>query len=164
MSGPHDPRRFRRGALIGAGLATVLTAGTLLVACGGGTADGEGPGELTVSGSYIPLPATPGGMGAGYLTVSNSGGEDQLVKVSSPAASSVTMHRSTGTTMEEVDALPVPAHGTLALARGGNHLMIMGWAKAPVVGDHLELDLTFAKGATVTVQVPVEPLTYRPGS
>jgi copper(I)-binding protein len=58
----------------------------------------------------------------------------------------------------------VPAGGTLQLARGGAHLMIMGWQKPPAVGDQLELDLTFAKGGTIAVQVPVKPLTYRPGS
>ncbi|AUG78758.1 hypothetical protein CFP65_3988 [Kitasatospora sp. MMS16-BH015] len=158
--------RFRRTALLGAGLAAVLTAGTFLVACGSDDKPApSGASELSVSGSYIPLPATPGGMGAGYLTVSNSGGgDDELVKVSSPEAKSVTMHRSTGSTMEEVEALPVPAHGSLRLDRGGNHLMIMGWDRNPAVGDQLELDLTFAKGATITVQVPVKPLTYRPGS
>ncbi|MFB7662840.1 copper chaperone PCu(A)C [Kitasatospora sp. NPDC056138] len=156
--------QFRRSALIGAGVATVLTAGTILVACGSGGA-GVQKSVLTVADSYIPLPATPGGMAAGYLTVKNTGGAaDQLVKVSSPAATSVTMHRSTDSTMQEVDSLDVPAHGTLALDRGGNHLMIMGWEKAPALGDRLELDLTFAKGETISVQVPVKPLTYRPGS
>ncbi|MGK4582265.1 copper chaperone PCu(A)C [Kitasatospora sp. HPMI-4] len=159
-------RQFRRTALIGAGVATALTAGTILVACGsGGGSAGDRRPELSVADSYIPLPATPGGMAAGYLTVKNTGSaDDQLVKVSSPGAESVTMHRSTDSTMQEVDALDVPAHGTLALDRGGNHLMIMGWQKTPAVGDKLELDLTFAKGDKISVQVPVKPLTYRPGS
>ncbi|GAA2739886.1 MULTISPECIES: copper chaperone PCu(A)C [Kitasatospora] len=158
---------MRRAALVGAGVATALTAGAILVGCGfsgtGGTADAAA--RLTVDGSYIPLPATPGGMGAGYLTVRNDGaGEDRLVKVTSPAAGSVTLHRSSETSMEEVQSLSVPAHGTLELARGGNHLMIMGWQKQPAVGDELELDLTFAKSGTIAIKVPVKPLTYRPGS
>jgi len=156
-------RGFRRSALVGAGLATVLAAGTILVACG--SSSGGGAARLSVADSYIPLPATPGGMGAGYLTVRNDGGaDDRLVKVSSPAAGSVTMHQSSDSTMKEVDSLAVPAHGTLALARGGNHLMIMGWQQQPAVGDELELDLTFAKSGTIAVKVPVKPLTYRPGN
>ncbi|GAA0679814.1 copper chaperone PCu(A)C [Kitasatospora atroaurantiaca] len=160
--------QFRRGALIGAGLAAVLAAGTILVACGGRDSSGESDraaARLSVIDSYIPAPATPGGSAAGYLTVRNDGaGTDQLVKVSSPAAKSVTMHRSTESSMEEVTSLQVPAHGALQLSRGGTHLMIGDWAKAPAVGDQLELDLTFAKGETIAVQVPVKPLTYRPGS
>ncbi len=160
-------RTFRRSALIGSGLATVLAAGTVLAGCAqnGSSIDVVGTSRITVTGAYIPLPATPDGMGAGYLTVRNDGsGDDQLVKVSSPAARSITIHRSTDTTMQEVDALPVPARSTLQLERGGNHLMIMGWTKVPAVGDVLKLDLTFARGETVSVDTPVKPLTYRPGS
>ncbi|MFD9130081.1 copper chaperone PCu(A)C [Kitasatospora sp. NPDC059571] len=156
-------RAFRRTALLGAGLAAVLTAGTIAVACGPGSGDAQA--RLSVSDGYVPLPALPGGMGAGYLTVRNTGGgTDQLVRVTSPNAGSVTLHSSGATSMSEVSSLKVPAHGTLELARGGHHLMIMGWQRRPAVGDVLELDLTFAKSGTIAVKVPVKPLTYRPGS
>ncbi|MER7671817.1 copper chaperone PCu(A)C [Kitasatospora sp. NPDC096128] len=159
-------RRFRRSALLGAVVATALGGGAILAACGtggqGGTSADAGPAKLSVADSYIPLPPA-GGMGAGYLTVRNDGGPDQLVKVTSPAAGSVTMHRSTASTMEQVNSLDVPAHGALQLARGGTHLMIMDWQKAPALGDELELDLTFAKSGTLSVKVPVKELTYRPG-
>ncbi len=162
---------FRRAALAGAALAAVLTAGAIAVASGGGspagTAGGTAAGadaRLTVADPYIPLPAGDS-MAAGYLTVRNTGGgTDKLVRVTSPGASSVTIHQSTETTMTEVDGLPVPANGALQLARGGTHLMIMGWEKKPAVGDQLELDLTFEHSGTIAVQVPVKPLTYRPGS
>ncbi|WP_037973513.1 copper chaperone PCu(A)C [Streptomyces sp. NRRL WC-3742] len=157
-------RRFRRSALTGAVLATALGAGAILAACGSGSqADaGTGPAKLSVADSYIPLPPA-GGMAAGYLTVRNDGGQDQLVKVSSPGAESITMHRSTASSMEQVESMDVPAHGALQLSRGGNHLMIMGWQKAPALGDEVELDLTFAKSGTIAVKVPVKELTYRPG-
>ncbi|WP_405005386.1 copper chaperone PCu(A)C [Kitasatospora purpeofusca] len=160
---------FRRTALAGAVLATALGGGAFLVACGAGGQDGGGASadggaaRLSVADSYIPVPPA-GGMAAGYLTVRNEGGEgDELVKVSSPGASSVTMHRSTASTMEQVEKLDVPAHGALQLARGGTHLMIMGWQKAPALGDELELDLTFTRTGTISVKVPVKELTYRPG-
>ncbi|MFJ5230115.1 copper chaperone PCu(A)C [Kitasatospora sp. NPDC088391] len=155
-------RSFRRTALAGAGVAALLAAGAGVVAYR--SVDGAGAPRLTVADPYIPLPATPGGMGAGYLTVRNEGGADRLVGVSSPAAGSVTLHRSTETTMEAVGAMEVPANGVLDLARGGAHLMIMDWAKQPALGDELELDLQFAKAGKVVVKVPVKPLTYRPGS
>ncbi|MEV6973473.1 copper chaperone PCu(A)C [Kitasatospora sp. NPDC093806] len=174
LGGTRTTLGFRRTALAGAVLATALGGGAFLVACGAGGQDGaggvtaeaaasSGPARLSVADSYIPLPPA-GGMGAGYLTVRNDGGEgDELVKVSSPGASSVTMHRSTASTMEQVEKLDVPAHGALQLARGGTHLMIMGWQKSPTVGDELELDLTFARTGTISVKVPVKELTYRPG-
>ncbi|GLW68509.1 hypothetical protein Kpho02_08080 [Kitasatospora phosalacinea] len=156
-------RSFRRSALLGAGLAAALAVGAGAVAYRSGDDDGGAP-RLTVADPYIPLPATPGGMGAGYLTVRNSGGADTLVSVSSPAAGSVTMHRSTDTSMEPVDRMDVPAGGTLDLSRGGAHLMIMDWTAQPALGDELELDLQFARAGRVVVKVPVKPLTYRPGS
>ncbi|GAB2737830.1 copper chaperone PCu(A)C [Kitasatospora kifunensis] len=160
-------RNFRQTALIGATVAAVLTAGAIAVVCDGGSSQASSA-KLSVADSYIPLPAgSPGSdsMAAGYLTVRNTGGTaDTLVRVSSPGAGSVSMHRSTDTTMQEVDSLPVPANGALQLTRGGTHLMIMGWQKPPAVGDELELDLTFAHSGTIAVQVPVKPLTYRPGS
>lgn len=162
-------RRFRRSALTGAVLATALGAGAILAACGTGSQagagagpDGSGPSRLSVADPYIPLPPA-GGMAAGYLTVRNDGGQDQLVKVSSPGANSITMHRSTPSSMEQVESLDVPAHGALQLARGGTHLMITGWQKAPALGDEVELDLTFARSGTIAVKVPVKDLTYRPG-
>ncbi|MER7770151.1 copper chaperone PCu(A)C [Kitasatospora sp. NPDC096140] len=169
----NGTHRFRRTALTGAVLATVLGGGAILAACGTGgqggqngpsgpSAAGSGPARLSVADSYIPLPPA-GGMAAGYLTVRNDGGRDELVKVTSPGAESVTMHRSTPSSMEQVDSLDVPAHGALQFARGGTHLMIMGWQKAPALGDELELDLTFAKSGTIAVKVPVKELTYRPG-
>jgi copper(I)-binding protein len=154
---------FTRVALAGAVVAAVLTAGAVAVAHDGGSAPAGV--KISVADSYIPLPAGGDGMAAGYLTVRNAGSAaDTLIRVSSPGAGSVTMHKSTDSTMQEVDSLPVPADGSLQLARGGTHLMIMGWQKPPAVGDQLELDLTFAKGGTIAVRVPVKPLTYRPGS
>ncbi|MCX4747881.1 copper chaperone PCu(A)C [Kitasatospora sp. NBC_01287] len=157
-------REFRRTALAGAAVAAALTVSAIVVAGAGGH---DASAKLSVTDSYIPLPAagTSDSMAAGYLTVRNTGGAaDTLVRVSSPGAGSISMHRSTDTSMDEVDSLPVPAGGTLRLARGGLHLMIMGWQKQPAVGDRLELDLHFAHGGTIVVQVPVQPLTYRPGS
>lgn len=152
---------FRRGALAGAGVAAVLASAAMLVSCH--SFSGAGP-KLSVSDPYVPVPAVPGGMGAGYLTVGNQGaGVDHLVKVTSPDAESVTMHRSIGGSMDEVSSFDVPAHGKLELARDGDHLMLMGWRKPPAVGDRVELDLVFAKSGTIVVRVPVEPLTYRPG-
>lgn len=150
---------FRRTALI----ATALAAGTVLVSCSY-PSGGSGSTKLSVTESYIPLPATPGGMAAAYLTIHNDGGADHLLRVSSPGAKSVTMHSSSDGTMQELTSLPVPAHGNLELSRGGNHLMIMGWHQKPSVGDRLELDLTFARSGTIQVKVPIEPITYRPGS
>jgi copper(I)-binding protein len=57
--------------------------------------------------------------------------------------------------MVTVDALVVPAHGRLVLEPGGDHLMIMGLRKALVVGEPIQLTLTFEGAEPLTVSVPV---------
>ncbi|WP_037574440.1 copper chaperone PCu(A)C [Phaeacidiphilus oryzae] len=163
-------RRHLAGtAAAGAGLALAIT----LTGCSGASAGGTGatgaatatggaPARLSVSGSYIPQPASAD-MAAGYFTVRNSGGTpDTLLSASSPDAGSVTLHQSTDSTMTPLKSATVPAHGSLVFARGGKHLMLMGLKRRPVVGGKVELRLTFRHSGTLTVEAPVEPLTYQP--
>jgi copper(I)-binding protein len=57
-----------------------------------------------------------------------------------------------------VDAVDVPAGGTVALAPHGAHIMLVG-LKAPLkAGQTFPLTLTFEKSGTVTVEVTVEPM------
>lgn len=151
--------------------ALCAAAVTALAGCGsspgaGGTAgrpaDGGEAARITVTDPYIPLSASPEAA-AGYLTVRNTGATaDRLLRVASPEARSVTMHRSTATSMEPLESLTVPAHGSAAFARGGDHLMILGLDHPLALGRTLELDLTFAASGTITVKVPIEPVAYRP--
>jgi periplasmic copper chaperone A len=172
----------RRTALAAAIAAAVLGAGGLLAGCGSPGAEGgarstaarseaaaltpspaPAPARISVTGSYIPMPAAPG-MAAGYLTVHNTGeAPDRLLKVTGPDPVQVSLHRSTPDgSMEPLASPAVPAHGVLLFARGGNHLMIMGLGPDLAVGDTVELKLAFARSGTVTVRVPVKPRTYRP--
>ncbi|OIV38462.1 hypothetical protein BIV57_05515 [Mangrovactinospora gilvigrisea] len=122
------------------------------------------PPKLTVKQQYVPKPAA-GGMAAAYLTVANSGGTtDRLTRVTSQDATTVTMDTTSGGSMQEVTGFNVPAGGTLALARGGNHLMLQGLKKPLKEGGSITLRLTFAQSGPRTVTVPVESMTYRPGS
>ncbi|WP_051942696.1 copper chaperone PCu(A)C [Streptacidiphilus rugosus] len=117
---------------------------------------------VTVSGAYIPLPSMPD-MAAGYFVVRNGGGTAvTLTGVTSPEAGSVTMHESTATTMVDLQQVTVPAHGSVAFARGGRHLMLMGLHPQPKVGERVELKLAFQGAPPVTVEATVQPMTYQP--
>jgi copper(I)-binding protein len=59
------------------------------------------------------------------------------------------------TVTEEAVLLEVPAGGTVTLAPGGYHLMIMGLTKTLEVGGKLELDLVFEHAGKVVVQAEV---------
>ncbi|WP_405583986.1 copper chaperone PCu(A)C [Streptomyces sp. NBC_01190] len=159
----------RRAALAGAlgGGAAVLVAaaaGLVLTHYTAGSASAQTPAKLSVSGGYIPQPLLTD-LAAAYFTVTNSGGSAaELTSVSTPLAAHVTLHTTTGTTMEQVGALTVPAHGRLTLGVGGNHLMLENLDRKPRVGAKVTLTLRFthATPATMTVTVPVRPTTYHP--
>ena len=58
--------------------------------------------------------------------------------------------------MHVPEGFVVPANGTHALERGGDHVMLMG-LKAPLnTGDVISLTLTFERAGTITVEVPVD--------
>ncbi|MBV8790874.1 MAG: copper chaperone PCu(A)C [Pseudolabrys sp.] len=109
--------------------------------------------------------ATPKGaaVGAGYLTVTNNGSvPDRLVSVSVPGvADKVEVHEMS---MKDgvmamrpaSGGLIVPPGGTLSLAPGGYHLMLMGLKAALKEGDRLKGTLVFEKAGSVDVVFNVE--------
>lgn len=106
--------------------------------------------------------ATAGSVGAGYVTIVNTGkAADQLVSASSPVASKTEIHTMTmdGGVMKMrplPNGLGIPAGKTTSLKPGGYHLMLIG-LKAPLVeGKLVPLTLTFAKAGTVKVELKVE--------
>jgi copper(I)-binding protein len=105
----------------------------------------------------------PGALPAGgYLTLHNDGNQAAtLTSASSAAYARIMLHRSSMTgrmsRMTMVDALTVPAHGTVTLAPGGYHFMLMQ-ATAPVQpGDKLVLTLKFADGSSLPVAFVARP-------
>ncbi|WP_052847446.1 copper chaperone PCu(A)C [Streptomyces avicenniae] len=150
-----------------AGAAALLLALALplgLTGCGGeGDGGGDGSGgapELTVSGAYVPRPPTADVAGA-FLVIENAGGaDDTLTSVTSEAAGSVEIHETVDNAMRQVSSLTVPAGGSLALDRGGNHLMLMELRDRPAEGDTVPIELHFETSAPITLDVPVEAANH----
>lgn len=144
--------------------AAVVVAGALaLTGCGGSDEAGSGDGkaELSVDSAYIPQPVSD--MAAGFLTITNDGGAaDRLTSVSSEAAGQVTVHETVDGAMQEVEALEIPAHGSLVLESGGNHLMFEQLKQRPKQGQKISVELRFDRSDPVTVEIPVKPATYTP--
>ncbi|MFD9206858.1 copper chaperone PCu(A)C [Streptomyces sioyaensis] len=136
--------------------ALTLTTGLVLAGCG------DSAPKLEVTDAYMPQPVTQDMAGA-YFTVKNSGGTaDKLTSVTSDLAKDISLHKTVGTKMEQVNSLPVPANGELALGRGGNHLMFMGLTRKPAEGDKVTIELHFATAKPIKVEVPVKAATYAP--
>jgi periplasmic copper chaperone A len=126
-------------------------------------------GDLRIDHPYA-VPSRPGlTTGAVYVRgIRNTGAvADRLLSVSTPAASSVEIHRmqmvqgGQGDVMQmrAVPALEIPAGATVAMKHGtpdGYHLMLLG-LKAPLKdGDRFPVTLTFEKAGTHEVKVWVQ--------
>lgn len=105
----------------------------------------------TVSAAWS-RPAVAGGVGAGYMTISNPDrSPDALVAVESAGAARVEIHRSSMaggvSSMRKIDRLELPSGAKVTFAPGGHHLMFIG-LKAPLkLGGSLPAVLVFASGA-----------------
>lgn len=59
--------------------------------------------------------------------------------------------------MKSVDALKIPAHGTLVLEPNGNHLMVMGLKEHPKEGTQVDLTIKLEPGDhEIHLKVPVQ--------
>lgn len=120
-------------------------------------------GHLTITGGYIPQPASPD-VAAAYFTVANSGSSaDTLTRVTTDVTRSVMpMNESdSGATgsMTDLPRVRIPAHGSFRFRPGHAHLMLEKPDRALRKGDRVQMRITFARAGTVTLTVPVVGLT-----
>lgn len=105
----------------------------------------------------------PAGLPAGgYVTLHNTGDTAvALTGASSPRYAHVMLHQSTTDggmgRMSMVDQLAIPAHGSVALAPGGYHLMLMQATKAVNAGETVSVTLDFADGSQLPVDFLARP-------
>lgn len=150
-------------------VAALAVAGVLLTSCSS-TASTESTGSTQSSAVSLSdgwaKAATPDGMGMTALfgTLSNaSTAEAHLVSMScGDVAGMVELHEtvtdaSGNPQMRKTEAgFTVPAGGSLQLAPGGNHVMLMGLTKALNPGDELTCTASFADASTLSFTVPVK--------
>lgn len=99
--------------------------------------------------------------GVAYLTVTNNGpGEELLLGARTPAAESVHMHQTVTSDgiarMRPLTQLAIPPGGTIRIAPGGIHFMLMGLRKPLTVGEDIPLTLLFKNAGEVQVTIKVE--------
>jgi copper(I)-binding protein len=144
-------------------LSGVFFSGMLL-SCGG--EEPVGRPDLATEGQWIrAMPLMQGGGGAptnsaAYLTIMNHGGAPgRLVGAETPRADRVEIHESFLTDdvmrMRQLDGLDIPAGGSVELAPGGTHLMLMGLTQPLVEGEEVELILRFQRSGDLAVTAPV---------
>lgn len=118
-------------------------------------------GALTVQDAMANAVPLAGGNGAIYFTVMNGTTQaDRLVAVESDIAESTTMHESINENnvvrMEaRPDGFALPAGGSVELAPGGKHVMLMNLKQTLVEGEHFTITLRFEHAAPLSVTVPI---------
>ena len=118
-------------------------------------------GDLEISGGYsrATLPNAP--VGAGFLTIVNSGSTaDRLVGATSPVTDQVQLHEMAmeGGVMKMrqlKDGIPIPAGATVKLDPSNLHLMFMHLNQPLREGTTIEVTLSFEKAGKVTVPLTV---------
>ena len=174
MTRNRTVRLTRPGALSAALVAGLVAAALLVIAC-----SSSGSASISVTGAWVRATPASAGSGAAYLTIQNTGSAaDALVGASSPVATTLEVHEtmvmdspapSASTAMgspmastsgemmgmQPVARLGIPAGGTVQLAPGGYHLMLIGLTKDLNVGDTVQVTLKFEKAGDVTVTAQV---------
>jgi len=97
---------------------------------------------------------------AAYLTIRNEGpSPDTLTRVETTVSAMAEIHkietRNGVSTMEPAGPVEVPANGSIALAPGGLHVMLMKLQKPLARGERFQMTLVFEKAGRVAVTVPI---------
>jgi copper(I)-binding protein len=106
---------------------------------------------IAITDARLVLPAVKGNPGAVYFTLHNDSANDETIGGAAvKGAASAMIHQSTMTNgmseMHEMAHAVVPAHGTLAFAPGGLHVMAMDLDDALAKGGTAEVTLDFENG------------------
>ena len=132
-----------------------VVAVVALGACGSGT------DAISVESAWARTSPMSSDAGAIYMTIT-SPNDDVLVSaaVDMSVAMMTQVHETTmnadGTMgMQEVDEVALSAGTAVALEPGGFHIMLMGLKQPLVLGDTVEVVLTFKSGEEITVDAEV---------
>lgn len=133
-----------------------------------GTSGSATIGALAVEGAWTRATAEGAKVGAGYLTIRNTGDKaDRLVGIGTSVAGRGEIHDMTMTEgvmrmRRLADGIEIPAGGSVELKPGGKHLMFMELKQRLVEGTQVTVTLAFQSGASGEVTLPVRGLGASP--
>lgn len=135
-------------------------AALLLGSCG---ADNSQP-DIAISDAWARTTGPGQSSSAAYFTITNRGGEDRLLAITSHAAdASLHSNNIDGgiVRMRPLGVLDIPGGSTVALEPNETHVMLMNM-KAPLVsGDRIPLQLRFEKSGERSIEAEVRSGTSR---
>jgi periplasmic copper chaperone A len=115
---------------------------------------------IHINNAWVRPAPMAGGTGAAYMQISNGGpGDDRLIGVRADFAESVEIHESVHhdgmASMHSVDAIDLPAGGTITLETGGYHAMLINIADPLQPGTTVTLTLIFEKAGEIEITAEV---------
>lgn len=118
---------------------------------------------FAVRDAYARASSPAARSGAVFMVIENHRTiDDRLIAVSTDAAQRAELHTHLSDVqgvmrmVEVEDGIPIPAGGEHALARGGDHVMLLGLTRPLTDGDTVTLTLVFERSGELTVEVPVD--------
>lgn len=119
--------------------------------------------DITVTDAYARSASPVAKSGAAFMVIKNAGDtEDRLIDVRSDAAAKVELHthkdmgEGVMKMMQVEEGFAIPAQGMHMLARGGDHVMLMGLAQPMKQDDVISITLVFENAGEMVVEVPVD--------
>lgn len=118
---------------------------------------------LTIKDAYLRA-AGPTAKSAGVFMeiINETNTDDRMIAASSDVAKKVELHthiKADDGVMqmrEKEDGFAISAGDMHALARGGDHVMLMGLNQKVEQGEMVTVTLTFEKAGDITIDVPVD--------
>jgi periplasmic copper chaperone A len=126
-------------------------------------------GDIQIIHPHIPQPAASAKAAGGFMAIVNTGAEaDRLIGVESDIAMKTEVHESKVDengigTMDHVDAIEIPAGGTVSLEHGGYHIMFMGLGGPLTEGEMHKAVLIFERAGRVEIEFQIDPPTGQGG-
>lgn len=150
-------------------LKTLLAAVIMLTATLPATAHTEESEHLTISHPWSRATAPNQKVGAVFMEISTRDGKaDRLIGGSTPDAEKVEIHNHVMDgdvmRMRRIDGVDIPAEGSVTLAPGGYHVMLIG-LKGPLLEENvIPLTLIFENAGKVEIEAVVEAAGARGAS
>ncbi len=127
-----------------------------------GGAEATPEGGMAMGGMQMSM----GDVSAIYMHIENMGDQaDTLISVTTDVSDDAQIHQTTVDAagvakMEHLEGgLEIPAKGSVDLAPGGYHIMMMNLKHPLATGETVQVTLNFQSGVTISFAVPVMPIT-----
>lgn len=123
-------------------------------------------GDLSVSAAWSRATIGTARPAVFYVTIQNTGRTDErLTGIATPVAGMPMLHETVMTdgvaSMPHATAIDIPAGGTISLAPGGFHGMLMDLEEELTEGDSFPVTLQFEKAGEVLIDTAVLPIRAR---